>query len=401
VLHLLPEERVRHLKTPSISTLTFYDGAFPAEDLRRRLKVIVEQNRWLQSRLVRVTRADKAAADPSLGLTEGVTAVYPIKQSGGVFVDFFQKVSDSQLSADMPYEPLVQRVKPYDVPLGRDSIGEDRPLFMVTLFEIEPDKRYCVMVSLCHTLGDGFTFYKIHAMLNPSTPVTALNVQRVTQFSKEVKDNLNFGSSLRELPFAIWGSLCNKYAQPRMEARICFVNPKAVEAEKRAFQAAQPPAKETFISTNDVLTAWFYRFSGVDLGFMIANFRGRKPYLTNDHGGNYQGRILHCSREMYLPATIRESLPIFKCPTGSTPSLSQIAALNLALVTNWASFYCAVEYAGCSQTMHLPVIDVSGVVLRQCLVIFQARRGQLGVILWTRGIPQERFEAEAILEKVQ
>ena len=436
VLALLPQEKTRHLKTPSISTVTFYEGKFPIDQLRNRLREIVTANPYLLGKLVRVTPADVKASTPEHNLCEGVTLIYPRECKNICESDYFRVVTDVDIQASTPYEDLVRRVKPFNVPLGKNAIDRDVPLYQVTLFEIEKDKRYCMMVSLCHTIADGFTFYKLYAMLSTAsgTTVTALDATRVLRFAEDTKDNLNFGTALHELPFVLWGSLRNRLLHPRMTTRVYYINQQEVEREKKEFLSQSTATAystnnttataATFISTNDILTAWFYRFTEVALAFMIANFRGRKPYLSEKIAGNYQGRILFANKEMYKPATIRGSLETFKCPTGQTYSLKQIAQLDLALVTNWASFYSDVQFgqdlkipnhlqeseqasqygtgegAGeCRQVLHLPVIDVSDVVLRHCLVVFQARSDLTGVILWTRGIPQQRFDREAILRK--
>jgi hypothetical protein len=421
-LHLLPEERGRHLKTPSISTVTFYQGKSPVTTLRKRIREVISANPFLASRLIGVTSADVRASDKCLGLTTGVTAVYPqaMADTAGDS-DHFQLLRNDTLAAGMPYHELVRRVRKYNIPLGKDCVDKGVPLFKVTLFEIEKDAQYCMMVSLSHTIADGHTFYKVYAMLNPSSPVTSIVTKRVPRFSAETSENLNFGMSLRELPFTLLGTLCNRFLRPPMEARTYYVNTGAVQAEKDAFRACQnttagvtksisdmstlsdtsgtsDPKTVTFLSTNDVVTAWFLRFSRVTIAFMIANFRSRLPYLADNLGGNYQGRVLFTTEHMYQPATIRASLAKFKCPYGSKLSLSQIATLNLALVTNWASFYSDVQFSGTEQLVHLPVIDVGTSALRQCMVLFQARKGVTGVILWTRGIPQKRFDAEAMLE---
>lgn len=410
VLNLLPEEKKRHLKTPSISTVTFYEGASPRSHVEQRVKAIVSANPFLRCRLVQLTDSEANVLNSRYGTSSGVCAVYPTEYKTSEALECFQFVKDAGVSNARPYAELVQQVKKYNVPLGEVAIDKDLPLFCVTLIEVEENKKYCMMVSLCHTIADGFTFYKLYSMLSTTTPVTSIDIERVTEFSQELSGNLNFGTAWWELPFVIWGSLCNKYLQPRMQARVCLINNEYVQAEKNTYTATQtkPPHsdnsnnssaanKPQYLSTNDIVTSWFFRFSDVDLGFMIANFRGRKRYLSETHGGNYQGRILFLRSDMQKPESVRESIVDFRPTSGAIPTIPVIAGMNIALITNWATFYTDVEYPQCKQVIHLPVIDVSDAVLRQCLVIFQANTGTLGVILWTRGIEQSQFDKERIL----
>lgn len=95
---------------------------------------------------------------------------------------------------------------------------------------------------------------------------------------------------------------------------------------------------------------------------------------------------------------IRASLQHFKPTSGATLTLAQVGQMNLALVTNWATFYTDVEFCGCEQVIHLPVIDLSQVALKQGMVVFQANKGMTGVILWTRGIAEPLFERERIIK---
>jgi len=416
VLNLLPDEKKRHLNTPSISTLTFYKKQFPIEDLRARLKEIVKINPFLKSRLVTIRDMD-AIIDPTNSVNlAGVCAIYPNTLNDEDDSDFFRVVKDPSLNSQLPYEDLLRKVSKYDVALGRDAVDRNEPLFRVTLIEIEKGAHHCMMVSLCHTIADGFTFYKIYSMLDHRTPITPIVTERVHAFSSEMAKNLNFGTSLLELPFVLFGSLYNRFVGPPMQARVFAVNSEHVQEQKnkytrnastRSFTNSDAPTDKPvaigtthspFLSTNDILTSWFFKFSKIEMGFMIANFRNRHSSLNDTHGGNYQGRILFLPPDMQQPEQIRASLQHFKPTSGATPTLTKVGRMNLALVTNWATFYTDVEFRGCEQVIHLPVIDLSQVALRQGMVVFQANKGVTGVILWTRGMSESLFEQERIIK---
>eukprot|EP01032_Pedospumella_encystans_P029367 gene29367-33164_t len=253
-------------------------------------------------------------------------------------------------------------------------------------------------------------------MLDHRTPITPIATERVHAFSSEMAKNLNFGTSLLELPFVLCGSLYNRFVGPPMQARVFAVSTEDVQQQKQAYASnvsslsstnSNPPTNEpvavditrtSFLSTNDILTSWFFKFSKIEMGFMIANFRNRHSSLNNTHGGNYQGRILFLPPDMQRPEQIRASLQHFKPTSGVTPTLAQVGRMNLALVTNWATFYTDVEFCGCEQVIHLPVIDLSKVALKQGMVVFKANQGVTGVILWTRGIADSLFERERIIK---
>ena len=68
------------------------------------------------------------------------------------------------------------------------------------------------------------------------------------------------------------------------------------------------PTMETFVSTNDLLTSCYFRFTDTDVGFMSVNFRNRIPGLTDDYAGNYEGGLAYQRGDYESPALIRSSL---------------------------------------------------------------------------------------------
>ena len=399
VVYLLPDEKGRHLQTPSISTITFFDGRLPVKQLRQRLFQTIKANPFLRSRLVHFEPDDMPRNSSGDKPAAGVCAVYPNEIDEEVDdLDCLKLVKNYNLRDNMNYEELIAQMDSYHAPLGVNCIDRDLPLFRVTLIETEQEKRFAMVVSLSHTIADGFTFYKVYAMLNPAAPLEHIEIRRDFTFVDDMNNNLRFGKGPIQAPCALFGLMCNNHLRGRMKAKIYHVNNEQIESIKKAYKDTNPLGTvPAFLSTNDILTSWFFRFTNTDIGFIMANFRNRIARLTNAMGGNYQGRIMYTKCDMQSPALIRRSLENFRSVSNATPSPLTIAQLNVTLVTNWATFYSEVCFDHCQQVNHFPIIQVNGSGLRNCMVIYQASADKTGVILWTRGLTQEAFDAEKIL----
>merc|ERR1719253_59392 len=88
--------------------------------------------------------------------------------------------------------------------------------------------------------------------------------------------------------------------KPRV--RAFYVEAAKVEAAKKT------SAGTAFVSTNDVLTAFWGRLSRARLVEMSVNFRGRFPELPADAAGNYEGCILFPTAAFADPGSIRKAL---------------------------------------------------------------------------------------------
>ena len=62
----------------------------------------------------------------------------------------------------------------------------------------------------------------------------------------------------------------------------------AAEAEK-----ARKEAEESvpFVSTNDIVTSWFFQHINASFGLMALNFRNHLPGITDSDAGNYESAI--------------------------------------------------------------------------------------------------------------
>jgi hypothetical protein len=297
-----------------ISTVTYYNGKLPIEFLKNRTFEILKANPWLASKLVTVVK--------------GVVAVYPPSEE--IDIDAFFKVAHvPTLKNGTSFEDASQLLYAYQVRKGKDCIDKDEALFKVSVITTDDPHENMLVVSLSHTLGDGFTFYKIYSMFEKKP--TAMIVQRVETFNEDLKktmgpDTTNFMLS----PGTIIGIVSNVASAKHYPIRNKDVDKELIEKEKQKYFNGTD-----FVSTNDVITSWAFNMTECRYGMMALNLRNRVKSVTNDHAGNYEGSLIF--KPDYSPLTIRNAVKALKVQ--SLPSFWDGYSGNNTVVSNWSSFH--------------------------------------------------------------
>ncbi len=125
----LTKWELENLHLPPVTTVTLYEGTAPVEFLRHRLAMILRENPWLNSRIVKRSTSD------------GVVALaYPETFESESIVEQIFKVyehGDVGVSLNIPYEALVQCLSPVQCARSKQATDEDEPLFKVAVIPIE------------------------------------------------------------------------------------------------------------------------------------------------------------------------------------------------------------------------------------------------------------------------
>ncbi|KAJ3283970.1 hypothetical protein HDU79_008613 [Rhizoclosmatium sp. JEL0117] len=283
-----------------ISTATYYPGQLPIDFLRKRTTEIIEKNPWLTSTLKKNTQTNTLCA---------VFSSDPVQSE-----DYFNVVN------------------------GKECIDNDEKLFKVTAVSVGDSKAETVLiVSLSHTLADGFTFYSIYSMFE-KTPYS-MTFERVEGFADQSKEVLGAGlySFLTSAGF-ISGVVANLATAPPPIVQY-EIDLGVIEKEK---EKAKKDVE--YVSTNDVVTSTFLSNSGINYGMMALNMRGRISSVTNDHAGNYEGSIVLMPANFESPASVRTALKKFKLD--AFPTFLQACLGKNAVVSNWASFHHDLKFEG-------------------------------------------------------
>jgi len=275
----------------------------------------------------------------------------------------------------------------------------------------KPTKRFAVVVSMCHGIADGHTFYQVHNMLGEGRRVTALDPQRVNDASAAAERAMGgpgwlsasswTGWHFANLAWGILWLLCGQKAKSSM----FMVDEGHISKRKHEAKSA---GEVDFVSTNDIVTSEMLSASGVvDTAMMAVNFRNKISCIGDSHAGNYENCIFYRPPDFATPSLVRKSVSSLR--RASTPPtrllqgtelLSQVATL----VTNWATFDRGLELPGCAHDLHLPLYDCDKAsipkVLFLCLV-FRPSQGRTAVMLvgseeWVRACGRAGIAGEPL-----
>jgi hypothetical protein len=424
----LTEWEVENLHLPPVTTVTLYEGSAPVKFLHSRIASMLKKNPWLTSRIVKKNTADGVVA---MAFSKSFEAMSVIDQHFSVY-----KPGDVGFSLDMSYEELVHSLLPVQCARSKPATDKNEVLFKVAVVPIEAGANgsvqsmplqqtialpgFALVVSMNHTLGDGHTYYKLYSMLSADSDVNELDPVRVSDF--EVAKTNVIGK--REaamfksagLTFGILGTYLGTKIGRRAPQNICIneVNPAWVAKEKAM---AKLEGQAPFVSTNDVLSSWFFRKMESEVNIMVANFRSRQPpvlNLSDSHAGNYEANLPYFPGDVESPALIRQSIRdadgAFRAnragsPETEIPSFWKLLRNKTSIITNWATFYCDVNLQDNVQDnkesttkpkLHLPIMEPDGIITSvwSTAIIFRPRAGKIGMLMITR-----RFDSDMLAQK--
>ncbi|KAI8910215.1 hypothetical protein EDD86DRAFT_246607 [Gorgonomyces haynaldii] len=106
------------------------------------------------------------------------------------------------------------------------------------------------------------------------------------------------------------------------------LDPKKIDQKKK-------DTRHAFLSTNDIITSWVFRYSECEYGMMAMNLRNRLKSITDTHAGNYSYTLLYSNE--YDPDTIRSGMNNLKSP--AILSFWTVIAGNQCVISNWTAFH--------------------------------------------------------------
>ncbi|KAG9400050.1 hypothetical protein AC1031_010968 [Aphanomyces cochlioides] len=364
---LMPSESLI-IHSPSISTLTFYttrelhvteSSIIRAQaSLQRRLDAIVQANPWLTGQI-------RSPPDNGKSLL-----LHCNPNASSILLE---TITMPSLSPSMEYEDVAAMLSNLEVPKGSDIVNAGHRLFRVNWITIS-STLCAIFVSLSHGLGDGHTYYRLYGMLSEDAPVVVLKPQRLNDFPRvrtaAVKDINNVLAMLgRVLP----RDLTQLDHHPRT---LHSINTDWIAQEKAKAAQTVP-----FVSTNDIITSWFFRQTKADIGIMIANLRGRAEGIEPDMAGNYHTVVVYQPDDFATPSLIRESIANAMCRARSTDLPTETKTISL--VTSWATLYEPVAIPEWSLVEHWPIMNGRS-VFPNGAVVFQRTKDTIGVLMRTQ-----------------
>ncbi|KAI8609325.1 hypothetical protein BC830DRAFT_851236 [Chytriomyces sp. MP71] len=376
LVNLTAQEQGSALLDLVLSTATFYKGAAPTKQLRDRVALILAANPWLAGRFVRVNgRVALEVPDPdALDVSE-----------------YFHVVECPALDAGDPV-PSVQR-QVLALPSVRRvqkrarSIRDKSQLFSATVAVNSERTQFAAVLTLSHVLVDGHAFYAVHNMLGPTAPIARLDPLRsdaafaeaVATVVPDLAVFLHWTCWLRlactMLRDIVLGLVLRKRSselgfQPRSTTRV--FNPAWI-AERKTLSPADAAflssvGVPTHVSSNDVVSSWFFTALGCNIAAIAVNLRQRAQGIASSQAGNMVGMMVWGNaKDVDTPAKVRAAIgrgsghacrplgadadaPLTSLPAWGTP-------LRWGVLSNWAGFYKDVLFGeGTELLYHLPVV---------------------------------------------
>jgi hypothetical protein len=410
VILKLTKWEISNFHLPPVTTLTFYEGNASYEKLRDRLSLVIKQNPWITSRIVK--KAGRKAV-PHLEYFENQDTDKIIDQ----YLQFYD-AREASIPLDLPYTDLYERTLPYQCAFPKPATNADEVMFKISIVPLSnmqgsaplqhvmSKNGFALVVSMNHILGDGHTYYKLYDMLNEGVEIESMDPVRKEGFEEEKTKVIGKKETAMLASAGFVLRIIGKYLVSKMVKQspqnVCLteVDPSWADKEK---QKAKNEGTVSFVSTNDAITSFFFRNLGAKVNLMLANFRSRKPAilgLTDKHVGNYEVNVPYFPQDVQTATLIRQSISTesgdFKARRATAsqttpPGFWTLIKNNVSIVTNWASFYSDLilrdKSDGKTQPkLHLPIMKSDGMIssMWNSAIIFRPRANKLGILMLTR-----------------
>ncbi|KAJ3017354.1 UNVERIFIED_CONTAM: hypothetical protein HDU68_011737 [Siphonaria sp. JEL0065] len=383
LIHIRQEEATNPIWQGAITTASFYTGNAPIAHLQSRLDVIVEANPWLAGTLIQHKPwfSSQTFIEQSTGISRLKLGVFQV-DGIGVTLDA------SQLSAAIESKAPAILVSNAD-----QCIKAREPIFKVSVIQSINASEFVLVVSISHLIADGATFYKIHDMFDKDSPIQELNPIRLNDsqigdvalfkvlpdqaiFKKSwfalalsslflrwiVKDSVSF------IATAFLRVLGKRIASSSAGIASRDIDPAYIQLEKTKYHENKESGIN-WISSNDIVTSWFFKTINCNIGLMSINLRGRMNHVVDDLAGNYESTIMYTPADYQSPSQLRASVipcndAFVRINRASTsihlPFFS--SSSTIGLVTNWASLHkrdisFPPEVESVEFLRHVPVIS--------------------------------------------
>ena len=226
-----------------------------------RVAAIIAKNPWLGGRLISVKGKTVLTLE---GLTAGV----------------FRHVTDGSLRVCSDFTPNFNAIVCASLLV---KLGTTEPGWKVAIVPCakDPSAKFAMIVSMSHVIGDGYTFYAVHNMLNSSAGVWAMEPRRIAESpaaQERAMGKAGLGlvtppaCIIKVLGGMLWSKTLAPYVGHGPTSKILEIDLEAMSATKG--RVAKEEGVE-FVSTNDVLTSFLLKACKCTWGFMAVNFRNR------------------------------------------------------------------------------------------------------------------------------
>lgn len=370
----------RLLHSESICTLTKFTGKVPKSYLQQKVSEIVRLNPWLNGRLVKNQGQITVQYQNVLRNSNTTPNLKFIRES-------FIKKKDTGDNLDYLLQLSVKK--------GKSCVNKDLPLFQIIVVEKNEDE-FFLIVSLCQILGDHRSFYRIYQMLSKDMVSGSLDINRNTEIVKEMKKRTKPMEKLLINNTTVKYMMSSMLFSPKRTDRNYVVNQDWIKSQKQSYIDSYERVEDIkIISSNDVLTAEFFKASGCKIGLMNTDLRFAINALDENHFGNYESYASYLVEDNKIsPAFIRRGLNRVNgldAQNGkksnkekddfSTPGYLTRSFAKVAVISNWSSLYHDLVFDGCELTLHQPLLDEK-TVKTDLGIVYKRNKNQLGMMVF-------------------
>lgn len=322
----------------------------PLEWLEKRVRSVIRLNPWLAGRLF----TDKDGC-PSLWIPEHIND----KKIAECFTHI--EVGDVERSAASP--PRTVTVKS-----GNKCLDRDEVLWKVTLMTQKGSTKCALVVSMCHALGDGCTFFNVLHMLSESAALQSLSPDRalfdVEAFLNQRRTSLRLECTLQVLWILV--KICISKAQSicgkDLKVKHILIDKEMLNSHKELMTC-----EGAYVSSNDIVSSLLLNESKASVGRIAINLRSRVEKLHPHLAGNYILSMGLSPSDYASPLCIRRALNaklenIKHCSLTDDRAPKRRAAVKNVklfdehLVTNWTSFYRTLYLPGYEMLHQKPIV---------------------------------------------
>ncbi|KAJ3193616.1 hypothetical protein HDU82_002756 [Entophlyctis luteolus] len=374
---------------------TFFDGQPPISFIRDRVEQILRLNPPLQGRLSTSIRG-LSLDIPDSPLTPRISDHFTVQRT--------------TLTAQT--RPL-GKAMPRLVGRNKDCAKNRTPLFVVAVLLNPSINQFCVAVAVSHLIADGVTFYNLLSMLGSKTEpfqltfnlsddntngleaatIKARSCLRKTMFSQLIPTfdhPVQFAVSLLRHRFS--GARAMKKSKTVWRWNHYEIPSTWIEAQKRIAMSNAPASvddRPQFVSTNDIVVSWFCKKTNADCAGIYLNIRGKVPFLTKNHAGNYMRPLMFQRGDYESPWKVRDAISRDAeniCPKFRAPGVNA----KFSVVSNVCGLFQKIELPGCQFVEHHYTLqdDLIGAGVPYCTV-YTTAPGKVCVLTNVQVDPKE------------
>jgi hypothetical protein len=227
-------------------------------------------------------------------------------------------------------------------------------------------------------------------MYGSSAKVQQLNEIRKPEYKQGKQDVIDY--EVLDAPGCIMNVFKNLLFGKTPSVRINYIDSGYIKAKKSEVSAPD------FVSTNDIVVSSFARLCESDSMRIAVDLRDVVKKVHASDAGNYHAVVVFNKDEVCSPEGVRRVVKAVKQgkPLASREFLSQstwsLAKEQVAIVTNWATFYKPLPFLGCEQSLHIPALDLSAVPIADLGVVFMAMPDKVAMLSCSRSLDDDAWK---------